>query len=160
MPGQGAQPTRDSVLPNGAQCLQCPPSVPSRGSYAACRSEASFSDPQLIPCTTSFPHGAPLSPRPASAGAAEGWLSLGAAFQDGIWYFQGCFPPPSLSLGFCLYFWQWLWGCGEGFSCPWVCRGDSFPCGISAAFGNPAQPAAVSRSHRAVCKTAEKPSPC
>lgn len=52
--------------------------------------------------------------------------------------FSVIFHPPSLSLGFCLYFWQCLWGCGEGFSSLWVCRGDSIPCGISAAFGNPA----------------------
>lgn len=48
------------------------------------------------------------------------------------------FHPPSLSLGFCLYFWRWLCGCGEGFSCLWVCRGDSIPCGIGTAFGKPA----------------------
>lgn len=60
------------------------------------RSEASFSNPQLIPCTTTFLHGAaPLSPQPAL-------LSLDAAFWDGIWYFQ-CYFPPSLPFPWVLF---------------------------------------------------------
>lgn len=60
------------------------------------RSEASFSNPQLIPCTTTFLHGAaPLSPQPAL-------LSLDAAFWDDIWYFQ-CYFPPSLPFPWVLF---------------------------------------------------------
>lgn len=50
-----------------------------------------------------------------------------------------CYFPPSLPFPWVLFVLLavalWL---GEGFSCLWVSRGDSIPCGISAAFGNPA----------------------
>lgn len=99
-PAEGAQPIQESVLLKGAQSPQSPPgalSVPSSGSYTAAGLE------HLISCTSSFLHGAaPLSPQPASARSAEGWLRLGAAFWDGIWYFQ-CYFPPTLPFPWVLF---------------------------------------------------------
>lgn len=152
MPGQGAQLKQESVLLKGAQPLQSPPgilSVPSRGSYTACRSGASFSNPQLLPCTASSLHGAaPPSPQLTLLRAERCFLG---------WYlvFSVLFSSlPAFPLGF-------VCTCSSGFgavgrvsrACGSV-GGTVFRVGSAQLWESPQQ------SHRAVCKTAEKQQLC